>query len=51
LEGTSGFMGMLGMRPGHPRACLTGLSEFGGDVLTQCSRPLGLLNPRDRLGS
>ena len=30
LEGTSGFMEMLGMRPGRPWAYLAGLSEFGG---------------------
>jgi putative oxidoreductase len=41
LEGTSGFMEMLGMRPGRPWAYLAGLSEFGGGVLTA----LGLLNP------
>jgi hypothetical protein len=33
LEGTSGFMEMLGMRPGRPWAYLAGLSEFGGGVL------------------
>jgi putative oxidoreductase len=41
LEGTSGFMEMLGMRPGRPWAYLAGLSEFGGGVLTA----LGLFNP------
>jgi len=30
LEGTSGFMEMLGLRPGRPWAFLAGLCEFGG---------------------
>jgi putative oxidoreductase len=46
LEGTSGFMEMLGMSPGRPWAYLAGLSEFGGGVLTA----LGLLNPLGPLG-
>jgi putative oxidoreductase len=46
LEGTSGFMEMLGMRPGRPWAYLAGLSEFGGGVLTG----LGLFNPLGPLG-
>ena len=46
LEGTSGFMEMLGLRPGRPWAVLAGLSEFGGGVLTV----LGLLNPLGPLG-
>ena len=46
LEGTSGFMEMIGMRPGRPWAYLAGLSEFGGGVLTA----LGLLNPLGPLG-
>src|SRR5215210_187840 len=46
LEGTSGFMEMLGMRPGRPWAFLASLSEFGGGVLTF----LGLLNPLGPLG-
>src|ERR687890_645336 len=46
LEGTSGFMEMLGMRPGRPWAYLAGLSEFGGGVLTV----LGLLKPLGPLG-
>src|SRR5215207_4990027 len=46
LEGTSGFMEMLGMRPGRPWAYLAGISEFGGGVLTA----LGLLNPLGPLG-
>lgn len=41
LEGTSGFMEMLGLRPGRPWAILAGVSEFGGGVLTV----LGLFNP------
>jgi putative oxidoreductase len=46
LEGTSGFMEMLGMSPGRPWAYLAGLSEFGGGVLTA----LGLLKPLGPLG-
>ena len=46
LEGTSGFMEMLGMRPGRPWAYLAGLTEFGGGVLTA----LGLFNPLGPLG-
>src|ERR687896_2361067 len=46
LEGTSGFMEMLGMRPGRPWAYLAGLSEFGGGGLTT----LGLFNPLGPLG-
>src|SRR5918999_5960048 len=46
LEGTSGFMEMLGMRPGRPWAYLAGLSEFGGGLLTA----LGLFNPLGQLG-
>jgi putative oxidoreductase len=46
LEGTSGFMEMLGLKPGRPWAYLAGLSEFGGGVLTL----LGFLNPLGPLG-
>jgi putative oxidoreductase len=46
LDGTSGFMEMLGLRPGRPWAFTAGLSEFGGGVLTA----LGLLNPLGPLG-
>jgi putative oxidoreductase len=46
LEGTSGFMEMLGLKPGRPWAVLAGLSEFGGGVMTA----LGLLNPLGPLG-
>ncbi len=46
LEGTSGFMEMLGLRPGRPWAVLAGLCEFGGGVLTV----LGFLNPLGPLG-
>jgi putative oxidoreductase len=46
LEGTSGFMEMLGMRPGRPWAYMAGLSEFGGGVLTA----LGFLKPLGPLG-
>ncbi len=41
IEGTSGFMEMLGLKPGRPWAWLAALSEFGGGVLTL----LGFLNP------
>jgi putative oxidoreductase len=41
IEGTSGFMESLGMKPGRLWAALAGLSEFGGGALTI----LGLLNP------
>jgi putative oxidoreductase len=46
LEGTSGFMEMMGMRPGRLWGTLAALSEFGGGVLTL----LGLLNPLGPLG-
>src|SRR5215213_7633832 len=46
LEGTSGFMEMLGMSPGRPWAYMAGLSEFGGGVLTA----LGFLKPLGPLG-
>ena len=46
LEGTSGFLETLGLRPGRPWAYLAGLSEFGGGVLTL----LGFLNPLGPLG-
>src|ERR687895_1985260 len=46
MEGTTGFMEMLGLKPGRPWAVLAGLSEFGGGVLTL----LGLLNPLGPLG-
>ena len=46
LEGTSGFMEMLGMQPGRPWAYMAGLSEFGGGLLTA----LGLFNPLGPLG-
>jgi putative oxidoreductase len=41
MEGTTGFMEMLGLKPGRPWAVLAGLSEFGGGVLAL----LGFLNP------
>jgi putative oxidoreductase len=41
LEGTSGWLESVGMRPGKPWALLAGASEFGGGVLTT----LGLLHP------
>ena len=46
LEGTSGFMEMLGLRPGRAWGTLAALSELGGGVLTV----LGLLNPLGPLG-
>ena len=46
MEGTSGMMESMGMRPGKPWAALAGLSEFGGGLLTA----LGLLNPLGPLG-
>jgi putative oxidoreductase len=46
MEGTSGFMEMLGLKPGKPWAFMAGLSEFGGGVLTV----LGFLNPLGPLG-
>ncbi len=46
MEGTTGFMEALGLRPGKPWAVLAGLSEFGGGTLTA----LGLLNPLGPLG-
>ena len=46
LEGTSGFMEMLGLKPGRPWAWLAGLSEFAGGVLTL----LGFLNPIGPIG-
>jgi len=46
LEGTSGFMEMLGLTPGKPWAFMAGLSELGGGVLTA----LGFINPLGPLG-
>ena len=46
LEGTSGFMEMLGLRPGRLWGTVAALSEFGGGVLTL----LGLLHPLGPLG-
>jgi len=46
LEGTSGFMEMLGLKPGRPWAILAGASELGGGALTA----LGLLSPVGPLG-
>lgn len=46
LDGTSGFMEMLGLKPGRPWAVVAGLSEFGGGVLTA----LGFLNPLGPIG-
>jgi putative oxidoreductase len=46
IEGTSGFMEMLGLKPGKPWAVMAGLSEFGGGVLTI----LGLFSPAGPLG-
>jgi putative oxidoreductase len=38
-EGTSGFMEMLGLKPGRPWVYLAGGSEFGGGVLTTLGLP------------
>ncbi len=46
LEGTSGFMEMLGLKPGRYWAWLAALSEFGGGALTL----LGFLNPLGPMG-
>jgi putative oxidoreductase len=46
MEGTSGFMEMLGLQPGKPWAYMAGLSEFGGGALTL----LGFLNPLGPVG-
>jgi putative oxidoreductase len=46
MEGTTGFMEMLGLQPGRPWAVLAGISEFGGGVLTW----LGFLNPLGPVG-
>lgn len=46
MEGTTGFMEMLGLKPGRPWAQAAGASEFGGGLLTL----LGLLNPLGPLG-
>lgn len=46
LEGTSGWLESMGLRPGRPWAILAGGSEFGGGVLSL----LGLLNPLGPLG-
>ena len=47
LEGTSGWMESIGLRPGRLWAVLAGLSEFGGGILMV----LGLLNPIGPLGA
>jgi putative oxidoreductase len=47
MEGTSGFMESMGLKPGKPWAAMAGLSEFGGGLLTA----LGLLNPLGTLGT
>ena len=46
LEGTSGFMEMLGLSPGRPWGTMAAFSELGGGVLTT----LGLLHPLGPLG-
>ena len=46
MEGTTGFMEMLGLKPGKPWAAMAGASEFGGGVLTL----LGFLNPLGPVG-
>lgn len=47
LEGTSGWMESIGLRPGKQWALMAGLSEFGGGVLMV----LGLFNPVGSLGA
>lgn len=46
LEGTSGWMESIGLRPGKQWAILGGAFEFGGGLLTL----LGFLNPLGPLG-
>lgn len=46
IEETSGFMEMLGLKPGRPWAVMAGLSEFWGGVLTI----LGFLSALGSLG-
>jgi len=46
VEGTTGMMRAVGLRPAHPWAVTAGLGEFGGGLLTA----LGLLNPLGPLG-
>lgn len=46
LEGTSGWLESIGLRPGKQWALLAGTSEFGSGVLTA----LGLLSPLGSLG-
>ena len=46
LEGTSGFMEMLGLSPGRPWGTMAAFSELGGGVL----KTLGLLHPLGPLG-
>ena len=46
LDGTSGWLESMGLRPGRPWAILAGGSEFGGGVLSL----LGFLNPLGPLG-
>lgn len=47
IQGTTGWMESMGLRPGKPWAFLAGLSEFGGGLLTL----LGFLNPIGPLGA
>jgi len=46
MQGTTGFMEMLGLKPGRPWALMAGLSEFGGGLLTL----LGFLSPVGPIG-
>ncbi|HEY8602431.1 MAG TPA: DoxX family protein, partial [Thermomicrobiales bacterium] len=46
LQGTTGFMQMLGLRPARAWAAAAGAGEFGGGVLTA----LGFLNPVGPIG-
>ncbi len=47
LQGTAGFMEMLGLRPGRLWGTAAALSEFGGGTLTA----LGLLHPLGPIGT
>ena len=47
LHGTSAWLADLGYRPAQPWAILSGISEFGGGVLTA----LGLLRPLGRIAT
>ncbi len=46
VQGTTGLMRMLGLKPGRPWAVLAGVTELGGGALTV----LGLFHPMGPLG-